>query len=199
MNRIRQLRESRGWSQRELGRRINSSGSQIRKLETGERQLTQHWMDRIARVLGCEPGDLLPGADENGRPGVGEADLVAYDAGGETAHVFEVKHALYPGSAERNDVHVMEVRSDAMELAGFFPGDGIVIDLALGDRARDGDIVSAQVYAKDGMTAESVLRRFVPPFLVAESRNPHHRRPLLVDNDRVKILAVVARFSAGRG
>lgn len=59
-NRIRELREAIGMSQAELARRINVTPPALQKVETGTRGLDQHWMRRIAPVLGATPADLLP-------------------------------------------------------------------------------------------------------------------------------------------
>lgn len=61
MNRIRELREQRGWSADELAERCRpkTSGAQIRRLEVGARRLTEDWMRRIADALAVNPADLL--------------------------------------------------------------------------------------------------------------------------------------------
>jgi transcriptional regulator with XRE-family HTH domain len=60
-NKIKEIRKQRGLTQPELAKKVGTSRSQITKLERGERQLTQHWMERIAAALECNPQDLLPG------------------------------------------------------------------------------------------------------------------------------------------
>ncbi|MGQ9368605.1 helix-turn-helix domain-containing protein [Azospirillum sp. ST 5-10] len=59
-NRIRQLREAKGWSTIRLADAAHTTNQQIGRLERGERKLTQAWMDRLSRALGCNPWDLLP-------------------------------------------------------------------------------------------------------------------------------------------
>lgn len=59
-NRIREWRKRRGYSLRKLAEMTNTSNPQIYKLETGERRLSLHWMQRLADALGCTPADLLP-------------------------------------------------------------------------------------------------------------------------------------------
>lgn len=66
MNRIRELREARGWSQAQLALAADTSQPQIDRLEKGERRLTEQWMRRLARVLEVEPAALL--ADEPAQP-----------------------------------------------------------------------------------------------------------------------------------
>lgn len=58
-NRIRALRLAAGKTLQELATPLNSTPAQIQRLETGERELTLHWMQRLATVLDCQPADLL--------------------------------------------------------------------------------------------------------------------------------------------
>jgi transcriptional regulator with XRE-family HTH domain len=63
-NRIETLRKSLGWSMEKLAAECDppTSAAQISRLEKGQRKLTDFWMERIARALGCEPSELLKGA-----------------------------------------------------------------------------------------------------------------------------------------
>lgn len=58
-NRIREWRQTRGWTLQQLADGTGTSKSQIDKLEKGERRLTVDWMVRLAKPLGCDPRDLL--------------------------------------------------------------------------------------------------------------------------------------------
>lgn len=62
-NRIRALRMARGWSQQRLADAINMSKMNISEIERGNVMLNLDHMRRIARVLGCNPGDLLKPSD----------------------------------------------------------------------------------------------------------------------------------------
>jgi transcriptional regulator with XRE-family HTH domain len=61
---IARLREARGWSRPELGRRCRpaTSGSQIERLEKSERRLTVEWIERLAAAFNIDPAELM--ADE---------------------------------------------------------------------------------------------------------------------------------------
>ncbi len=61
-NRIKELRQSRGWSQQQLADRVSpkTTQPQIDRLEKGERKLSLEWMERIAPALGVDPTALLP-------------------------------------------------------------------------------------------------------------------------------------------
>ena len=58
-NRIREIRCQRGLTQSRLAELVNATTQQISYLERGERQLTLHWMTRLAAALGCAPADLF--------------------------------------------------------------------------------------------------------------------------------------------
>ncbi len=60
MNRIREWRHQRGWSQQQLAEGSGTTKAQINKLETGHRRLTVDWLTRLASALGVSPTDLLP-------------------------------------------------------------------------------------------------------------------------------------------
>lgn len=61
-NRIRELREDRGWSEAKLGARCIPpfTATQIDKREKGQTAVTIQDMERIARALECATWDLLP-------------------------------------------------------------------------------------------------------------------------------------------
>jgi transcriptional regulator with XRE-family HTH domain len=59
-NRIREMRELRGLSQKKLADAVGTSQPQIDRLEKGDRGLDQDWMFRLAKALDCQPADLLP-------------------------------------------------------------------------------------------------------------------------------------------
>ncbi len=82
------------------------------------------------------------------------------------------------------------VRTRAIELAGYVPGDDLLADSAVGPRARDAVVV--QILDQRVGTAETVLRVYDPPYVITETADPTARaKPLLVDNDRVAIWGVV--------
>lgn len=88
------------------------------------------------------------------------------------------------------------LRTRALEGAGYFPGDLVILDTHA--RPRAGDAVCAQVYDLSRMRAETIWRLYEPPYLVAASFDRDLRKPLLVDNDRVLIrgrIKAVVRIS----
>ena len=91
--------------------------------------------------------------------------------------------------ADRPGIDVWQVKGQAMALAGYLPGDCILVDTHAADRARAGDVVIAQIYQAQGrdMTARTVLRRLEPPVLVAASADPADTRVHVVDGVNVLV------------
>lgn len=61
-NRIRELRERRDLSLQALADMVGSSAQQMHRLERGERRLSDHWMERLAPVLGVKAWELMTDA-----------------------------------------------------------------------------------------------------------------------------------------
>lgn len=59
MNGIRIFREKAGLNQAELARRVGTSRIQIGRLERGAVKLSPEWAERLAKVLGCSPHELI--------------------------------------------------------------------------------------------------------------------------------------------
>lgn len=63
---IARLREARGWSRPELGRRCRpaTSGSQIERLEKSARKVTVAWIERLSAAFGVDPIELMGDEDQ---------------------------------------------------------------------------------------------------------------------------------------
>jgi hypothetical protein len=95
----------------------------------------------------------------------------------------------------QNGLDPWRLKSRALELAGYLPGDVLIVDLNA--EPEDGDAVVAQNY--DG-GAETIFRIYQKPYLVAAATDRVPRRPLLVDDDTVMIRGVVvAMFRPRKG
>lgn len=77
---IRQQRERNGLKQEELAAVIGTTGQQISRLETGTRQVTEKWLARLSRALGCTPADLLPETVSVARAEPRASDVLRLDA-----------------------------------------------------------------------------------------------------------------------
>lgn len=55
-----ELRKAKGWSYSELGRRLSTTPTQVRKLEGGDLNISLSWMQRLARVFEVKMSAFLP-------------------------------------------------------------------------------------------------------------------------------------------
>jgi len=58
-NRIKTMREARGWSLEMLALKSETSNQQISLLEAGKRRLTVDWLIRLSDALNCHPWELV--------------------------------------------------------------------------------------------------------------------------------------------
>lgn len=84
---------------------------------------------------------------------------------------------------------VWELHSRSMEIAGYLPGDVVVVDPH--EQPIDGDVVAADVFNPATGTRRPVFRRFQKPYLVAASFEPIFAAPMLIDDKLVIVKGVV--------
>jgi transcriptional regulator with XRE-family HTH domain len=113
-------------------------------------------------------------------------DAVPFDAKSADPAVSAAIKALIGG---RKAADPWTMRTRALERIGYLPGDIVIVDL--GRLPEAGDAVCAQVYDWRRAAAETVMRVYEPPYLVAASLDEGLRRPLVVDNDQVVIKGVL--------
>lgn len=160
-NRIRELRERRGWSADDLAQRAGTYQRQISRLENGERKLTAEWMMRIANALEVPPEDLLPALSV----GSFEEERQPYEA--------ETPADLRRALAAQNQF-LFSPGSNALELLGFGPETPILFDMSKEACAdvQTGDIVIVQVISRDDeSSARTLLRQFIAPGLLTTNRS----------------------------
>lgn len=152
MNRIREIREAAGLSSDQLAERVGTSGAQIRRLESGDRKLTDGWMARIAEALGCTPADLI-------------ANVVLADI---EEDVELVEGDPVAAAVASRGLKVFRVLGRSVINAGLAPGRIITVDTTETgiDGLRIGDIVLVEL----GPDRTKVLRQFVPPGILLTNR-----------------------------
>lgn len=141
---------------------------------------TETALDEVLRRAGAIPDGAIPVA----RPGFAEGDASPW-IGPPAAETKARDVADYLGA--RPGVDLWMVRTGAMTGDGFMPGDCILVDTHQSEQVRAGDVVIAQVYDMRLGVAQTLLRRFEPPVLVAASCNPDDRRVHVVDGSNVVI------------
>ena len=70
-NKLRTLREERGWTHEKAAEEMGVSRSQFIKLERGERRLTSDYIDQAARAFSVRPADIIGDTDVNVVPLMG--------------------------------------------------------------------------------------------------------------------------------
>jgi SOS-response transcriptional repressor LexA len=175
-----------------IARRMGRSRSNVSHILTGKQRMSLDWAQAFADVLEVPVAEVLAhaGAIEPARaiqlqPGFTESDAAAWIPGPGLAEGATVKAIASALGADRPGIDVWQVKSRAMVLAGLLEGDYMLVNTHQSERAQAGDIVIAQVYSRTGAT--TVLRRFEPPVLLADSADPQHRRIHVVDGQNVVI------------
>lgn len=178
---IKRAMERRGWTANRLAKEAGLAPSTVHRALNDPRFVTSTTtLEKIATATG------LPSPVHSGT-GFAEADAVPLDAA-------DIPSSLRPADAEV----VWELKTRAAELAGFLPGDLVLLDPRITPRA--GDLVCAQVYNFQLGTAETVFRLFEPPYLITRTMDPSiTAKPLLVDDERVKVWGVAVRSLRTRG
>ncbi|MCB1349826.1 MAG: helix-turn-helix transcriptional regulator [Maritimibacter sp.] len=176
--------------------------SAVSSIYTGRRRMSLEWARAFAKVLDVPLEDVLshagvlePEDAQRVRPGFAESDVAPWIGKGSQAE--HVKTAAASLGGARPGVDVWTVKSLAMAAGGYLPGDQLLVDTHQSERCKAGDVVIAQRYDGQNGTAETVLRRFEPPVLVAASTDPEEGRVLVVDGHNVVIRGkVVASWRA---
>ena len=68
MNNIKKFRKERKWTAQHVADAVNTTATQIYRLEKGTRTLNQDWMNRFAKVFDCEPADIISDVATNTLP-----------------------------------------------------------------------------------------------------------------------------------
>lgn len=156
-NRIKELREVRGWSMDDLAARANTGSSTISKLEKGKTRLTIEWIERLAKAFNVPPEEIA--VFSNRKAQERRDDAVPYDG-----HIAELKLS----TTQRPYLVV----SDSLDELDIKPGIILIVDIEPSEVAKisSGDIVVAQDFENSG--DKMLLRQFVAPnLLVTNSSN----------------------------
>lgn len=191
-----------GVTAEDIAKRMGRDRSVVSHILNGRQRMTLEWAQAFADVLNVPLSEVLERAGTTTanvarqlQPGFSESDAAAWiQQGAEDRQVPTMAAAL----GQRPGVDVWQVRSSAMALMGYMPGDFMLVDTHAAERARAGDVVVAQVYDNTKGSAVTVLRRLEPPVLVAASTAPEDRRVHVVDGVNVVIRGrIVASWRAG--
>lgn len=109
-NRLKELRNSLGWTLERAATEMSVSRSQYIKLERGERRLTADYIERAAKAFGATAGEILSEATE--------VPLVGYVGAGAEAHFYahgDGDYEMVPApEGATSDTVAAEIRGDSL-------------------------------------------------------------------------------------
>lgn len=190
---FKKLQKKAGLTSHDLGEAIQRDRSVVSRLINGGQRMTLEQAQIFADLLGVPLAEMIDRAGlanatvaQQLAPGFAEADVMFMPPEG-TAIPAPCKGIASALGGDRPGIDVWRVKSGAMMLAGYMPGDWFLLDTHQSERTKVGDIVVAQIYNNREGTATTVLRRFEPPVLIAASLDPADQRAHLVDGVNVVI------------
>lgn len=182
-NRIRSLRELRGWSQGELGRRIGANKFKISRLESGEQKLDLDVALRIAREFEVTLGEVI---------GLGETAGLKEDAKRYTPGALDPLSRL--ADPARNQC-LFIVQTRALDELGLSPSDVLLVDTSGDAIARPPPlaVVVCQLFDDAGQAIDGtiMLRQFVPPALLVTNSRTVNTSPVNLGAGQVRVIGVV--------
>ena len=158
VNRIRELRKARGWTQEVLADRVGTTQQQLGRLEKETRRLTRDWMEKIAIALDVRPNELFTDDDILADVSTSDLSTVSDETVGGIAQALA-----------RRGLRVYRVEADSVTDSGLERGKIITVDetpAGIND-AKTGDIVVVEAGSE---SKQVLLRVFVRPSLVTTNR-----------------------------
>lgn len=189
MSQIRRYRTLRKLSQQKLAELVGTSQPQIKRLESGDRQLTVNWAERLAPHLGVDPQELLFADSPIMARVVMAPVLGVIQAGHWVEATAEESPGRMPivdtGGYAEKDLYVLQVRGDSMDL--FVRDGGYVVCVsvfALSQPFRTGMVVHVERRRFDGQMVETTLKEIQmvgsKMTLTPRSSNASHK-PIAMD------------------
>lgn len=176
---VGQILEKRGWSLNQLAREAGLAPGTVWRAHNPTDDSytpTTTTISKIASAAGVAPPALASKAPQFSKV------LAPTEIG------------TYTGSHEQTlteTQEIIELFGRGLEFFGYMPGDMVILDRSI--TPVEGDVVCAEVHSADMDKPARVMRIYVPPFLTTAAAGNNSLKPLLVDNDRIKIVAVAIR------
>lgn len=185
--------KAKGLTSFDLGEAIGRDRTAISRILSGKQRMTLEQAGLFAVAFGVPLAEVITRAGINVRPayasafsGLSEGDAAPFELGPRAGPGHTVQSIAESLGGNRPGVDVWRVKGQAMALAGLLLDDFILVDLNQSERVRAGDVVVAQIYQRNG-TANTILRRYEPPVLVAASADPADGRVHVIDGSNVVI------------
>lgn len=178
-----------GITNAELGARLGRDHTVISKIVAGSQRMTMEWARVFAEALQVPLTEVLektgmsePQAAQQFAQGFSEGDAAPFVGASPDA---QRTRSIAEVFGARPGVDIWRISTASMSLAGYLPGDFVLVDTHQAERVKAGDVVIAQVYSPRG--AKTVLRRWMPPVLIAHAAPTEDEPVYVVDNDNVVI------------
>lgn len=193
---FKEQQKKAGVTAEDIARKMGRDRSSVSHIYTGKRKMSLEWAQAFAETLGVSIDEVLKRAgalDEKPAqqlaPGFSDSDAVPFV--GKPAETQKIKDISHHFGGARPGIDVWQVKSLSLSLAGYMPGDLILVDTHASELARAGDVVIAQKYDWHSGGAVTLLRRYEPPVLVAASPDPDEARVFVVDGNNIVIMGRV--------
>ncbi len=188
---FKQRQKIAGVTAEDIARELGKDRSVVSRIYIGRQQMKLEEAKVFARVLGVPLNEVLdraglldPAEAQPLTPGFSESDAAPFSGQEEEQRrVAEIGKCM----GQRPGVDIWRVKNASMALAGFMPGDFLLVDTLAAERARAHDTVIAQIYNWHSGAATTVLRRLEPPVLVAASLEPDCQGVYVVDGNNVVV------------
>jgi hypothetical protein len=149
--------------------------SALYKFQSGETQtLRAKNLNKLAAAASKPPPT---------RPGFSDGDVVAFD-------ITDVPEISLPNTNEPA-LFAVKVSVDVLAAIGFERGDILIFSTEA--QPQNGDIVCAQVIDTRLGVAETIIRIYDKPYLLAPAISAETRRPLIVNDDDIQLRGVLTR------
>ena len=143
--------------------------------------LSGRTLEAISQVAGFRPFEFPA------RPrGFGESEAEPFQPDPAAAQLLRAVKELCAG---RNGRDPWVMKGYTLELQGILPGDIMIVDL--NQHPRPGDVVCAQVYDWSRSRADTLMRVYNPPYLMANGIREGLHKPILIDGQDVVVKGVV--------
>jgi transcriptional regulator with XRE-family HTH domain len=176
-NRIKELREVRGWSMRDLADRLGTSGSTVNKLEKGQTALNIPWMERLAAAFGVPIETLVSSSTKSDARDDVSRYLIKPDG---------------PKDFIVNDTqHIYEVNAPVLDQIGVVPGTLLVVEVSpeIVASLDSEDIVIARRTL--GSQTLTLLRQYIAPSLLITNSSRENAPVINLRTDDAGIKGVV--------
>ncbi len=194
---FKKRQKMRGITSADLGEALGRSRTTVSNIYHGRQKMSFAQAEIFADVLEVPLQEVI---DKGGVgkthgkvrsfAGYSEGDAIPWAPADDNRNLSIEKTARELGAAKPG-VDIWKVESDAMMMAGFMPGDMMLVNTHAALAARRGDTVLAQVYDHNAGSAITVLRRLEPPALISACADPAKWQPYIVDGNNVSIVGKV--------